>query len=115
MNDKKKGLNSKSKPNSKKRITGESVTYKQRYKKLTIEQQFSATQKAFYSDVFTMKTVSIMLGIDRANICRYVATLKKGELIAKVKTDLCPITKHRAGFYTTNPELMPTNNQLKLF
>ena len=53
----------------------------------------------------TMLMVSIETGILRANICRYVAKWKKQNCIKVVRQGICPISKHRAGFYTTNPEL----------
>ena len=53
----------------------------------------------------TMLMVSIETGILRANICRYVAKWKKQNCIKIVRQGICPISKHRAGFYTTNPEL----------
>jgi hypothetical protein len=55
----------------------------------------------------TMLTVSIKTGILRANICRYVAHLRKTDSIHLVKFDICPISKHKAGFYTTNKDLFP--------
>jgi DNA-binding transcriptional regulator LsrR (DeoR family) len=63
----------------------------------------------------TMKELSIKLGIDRANICRYCRTMRKENKIAVVKKTYCSITKHLANKYTTNPELFPFNSQLKLF
>lgn len=55
----------------------------------------------------TMLAVSVETGILRANICRYVAEWKKENKIKLVKIGICPISKHRAGFYTTNQELFP--------
>lgn len=62
---------------------------------------------AFYKQPKTMLMVSIETGILRANICRYVAEWEKKNRIAMVKKDTCPISKHRAGFYTTNTDLFP--------
>jgi len=56
----------------------------------------------------TMLMVSIETGILRANICRYVAEWEKQNRIRIVWKGICPISKHRAGFYTTNPELFHT-------
>jgi len=54
----------------------------------------------------------------RANICRYVADWEKENRICIVRKGICPISKHRAGFYTTNPELFPSivepSNTVKL-
>jgi hypothetical protein len=63
--------------------------------------------KALYSQPKTMLMVSIEIGVLRANICRYVAKWKKQGSIKVVKKGFCHISKHRAEFYTTNPELFP--------
>jgi hypothetical protein len=55
-----------------------------------------------------------LTGIERANICRYVAELEKQGEIALVRKGLCPITGYRAGFYSTDPKLFSTK-QLDLF
>ena len=55
----------------------------------------------------TMLMVSIETGILRANLCRYVAKMRKHNHIEVVRKGICPISKHRAGFYTTNPEMFP--------
>ena len=72
----------------------------------------------FYRQPKTMLMVSIETGILRANICRYVAKWKKQNCIKIVRQGICPISKHRAGFYTTNPELFPAivepSNTVKL-
>ena len=47
----------------------------------------------------TMLEVSLETGIFRANICRYMARWKKGDRIILDRYGLCPISKHRAGFY----------------
>lgn len=65
----------------------------------------------------TMLMVSIETGILRANLCRYVAELEKENRICIVRKGICPISKHRAGFYTTNPDLFPIvepSNTVKL-
>lgn len=97
------------------RITGESST-KRRFKKLSIIDQFKASEQEFFKGFFTMKTIAIKLDIDRANVCRYVATLRKSNRIQFVKNAICPITKcSDVGLYTTNPEYFVKNNQLELF
>jgi len=63
---------------------------------------------AFYKQPKTMLMVAVETGILRANICRYVAELQKQNRISIVRKGGCPISKHRAGFYTTNPELFST-------
>lgn len=72
---------------------------------------------AFLRHPKTMLAVSIETGILRANICRYVAEWGKENRICIVRKGICPISKHRAGFYTTNPELFPIvepSNTVKL-
>lgn len=50
----------------------------------------------------TMLMASVETGILRANICRYVSELRKRDAIKEVKVGICPISKHRATFLTTN-------------
>jgi hypothetical protein len=65
--------------------------------------QYQKTFRAFYERPKTMLMVSIETGILRANICRYVAEMERSNRIEKVETGVCPASKHKAGFYTTNP------------
>lgn len=57
-----------------------------------------------YNTIFlrpmTMREAEEISGIRRDKITRYVHMI--GEKIQLVKTDKCPITKHMAGWYTTN-------------
>ena len=73
---------------------------------------------AFLRHPKTMLMVSIETGILRANICRYVAEWGKENRICIARKGICPISKHRAGFYTTNPDLFPAivepSNTIKL-
>jgi hypothetical protein len=72
---------------------------------------------AFLRHPKTMLMVSIETSILRANICRYVAEWGKENRICIVRKGICPISKHRAGFYTTNPDLFPIvepSNTVKL-
>jgi hypothetical protein len=75
------------------------------------DKHFQAQMKrvfvAFYKQPKTMLAVSIETGILRANICRYVAKWRKENRICIVRKGICPISKHRAGLYTTNPDLFP--------
>lgn len=68
--------------------------------------QFSRIYNGFFQPK-TMKELSIITGIDRANICRYVRTMRKAGTIAVVRKRYCSITKHLAGVYTTDPKLIP--------
>lgn len=73
---------------------------------------------SFYGQPKTMLMVSNETGILRANICRFVAEWGKQNRIILIRKGTCPISKHRAGFYTTNPELFPAfvepSNTVKL-
>ena len=80
---------------------------KERGKIKHFEAQMKRVFAALYKQPKTMLMVSIETGILRANICRYVAEWGKENRICIVRKGICPISKHRAGFYTTNPELFP--------
>jgi len=69
--------------------------------------QIKRVFSALYRQPKTMLMVSIETGILRANICRYVAKLRKQNSIRIVQKSICPISKRRAGYYTTNTELFP--------
>lgn len=67
----------------------------------------------FIGGMFTMKQVSVKTGIDRANICRFVAKWRKSNSIFRIRKGVCPITKDIAGFYTMNFNLYLTHKDLK--
>lgn len=75
--------------------------------------QMSKVFAAFLSQPKTMLMVSVETGVLRANICRYIAHWEKYDRIEVVKRGICPLTKHRAGFYSTNPELFNTKTNAK--
>ena len=77
--------------------------------------QLLVVYKLLQKHTLTMLQVAERTGILRANICRYVRTLRKAEKIAVVKIDYCPITNHKAGYYTTDPALFPKKSQTELF
>ena len=79
--------------------------------------QFQQTQAAFFSQPQTMKQVACTTGIDRSNICRYVASLRKESTIWLIRKGICPITRHPGvGFYSTNPKFVENQpQQLNLF
>lgn len=70
--------------------------------------QMKTVFKAFNTQPKTMLMVSIETGILRANICRYVAKWQKNDSIHLVKQGYCKVSKHRSGYYSTNPDLFPT-------
>ncbi|HLO55654.1 MAG TPA: hypothetical protein VK169_15280 [Saprospiraceae bacterium] len=80
-----------------------------------LQAQFQIVFNGFLKSPYTMKELSIITGIDRANICRYVRILRLAGKIAVYKKGYCSITKHKANLYTTNPKFMTISKQLKLF
>lgn len=83
--------------------------YKRQMQDRKFQAQMSKVFEAFLSQPKTMLMVSVETGVLRANICRYIAHWEKHNRIEAVKKGICPLTKHRAGFYTTNPELFNAN------
>lgn len=64
----------------------------------------------------TMKETDVYTGVMRENICRYIDTLFEQGKVAIIRKRKCNVT----GFpyvneYTTNPDLFPKSNQLKMF
>lgn len=86
------------------------------HKRLSEGMHFQAQMKivfnAFLETPKTMLMVAHETGIERANICRYVAEWREYDKIAVVRRGFCPITHFRAGFYTTDPALFPTIPQI---
>lgn len=66
--------------------------------------------KAFSERPKTMLQVAQETNILRASICRYISEWRKYNRIELVKFGLCPITKHRAGFYYTGKEVRNESN-----
>jgi len=81
--------------------------------------KFRAQLITFYeylkTNVCTATMVSDAVGISQKNICRYKRHLEKAGLLWQVEKKYCLKTKFKAWYITTNPELMPIPNQLKLF
>ena len=57
---------------------------------------------AFSEAPKTMLQVSFETGILRANICRYIKEWREQNSIFLIKKNICPVSKHRAGFYSTH-------------
>ena len=78
--------------------------------------QLNIVFNAFFENPKTMKEVDFETGVMRENVCRHVKTLRAKNLIALVGYRKCNITNHgKVGIYTTNPDMFPVSNQLKLF
>ena len=87
--------------------------HKRQGKDKHFEVQMKRVFAAFKRKPSTMLMVSIETGILRANICRYVAKWQKQGSIHLIKQELCKVSKHRAGYYTTDTNLF--TQPLKLF
>ncbi len=98
--------------------TPSNFLHKRQGKDKNFETQIQQVFAAFKRKPSTMLMVSIETGILRASICRYVAKWQKSNSIHLLKQGFCKVSKHRAGFYTTNPELFPAivepSNTVKL-
>jgi hypothetical protein len=82
----------------------------------TQAQQTKKVFNSFFEFPKTMKEVDIETSVMRENICRYVRTFRNENLIALVGYRKCKITgNNKVGIYTTNPDLFPKSNQLRLF
>ena len=87
--------------------------HKRQGKDKHFEVQMKRVFAAFKRKPSTMLMVSIETGVLRANICRYVAEWQKSNSIHLLKQGLCKVSKHRAGYYTTDTNLF--TQPLKLF
>ncbi len=87
--------------------TAPNFLHKGQGKSTHFQAQMSKVYEAFRKRPKTMLMVSFETGILRANICRYVAMWRKSNQIEFVKHGFCEVSKHRAGYYTTNPDLFP--------
>jgi hypothetical protein len=77
--------------------------------------QLQRVYSTLFARPMTMYEVALITGIERANVCRYVAELRKSNSIAVVRLGICPITRHDGvQFLTTNPALFPQETQLGL-
>jgi len=67
--------------------------------------QMQTVFNAFQQRPATMLMISKETGVLRANICRYVSKFRKRDKIKLMYKTICPISKYRAGFYTTNKSM----------
>jgi hypothetical protein len=93
--------------------TPSNYLHKRQSKDKHFEVQMKRVFAAFKRKPSTMLMVSIETGILRANICRYVAEWQKSNSIHLLKHGLCEVSKHRAGYYTTETILF--TQPLKMF
>jgi hypothetical protein len=63
----------------------------------------------------TRLQVAEITGIRRANVCWYIRDFRKRNQVAVFKKGPCPVSKHKAEFLTTDPDLFPDEMELDLF
>ena len=63
----------------------------------------------------TASMVTEATSVPQKSICRYKRDLEKQGLLFEVVKKHCKITGFRAWYLTTNLELFPKSNQLKMF
>lgn len=81
----------------------------------TKQKQTKRTFEAFREEPKTMLQVARETGIMRASICRYVAHFRKINKIAEVRQGRCPVSKHQATFFSTDPQYFKPKTQSELF
>ena len=89
----KKSLKMQSKDNQKIRIA------QLKFDKHYYPRQIDSVLAAFSAGAYTMLEVARLTGIERAGICRYVATLTRSKKIRFVGKSICSISIHKAGRY----------------
>lgn len=99
---------------NKENLTGQGEVTNIKVRRLDKDTKFTS-QRQIVTDEFktlpsTMLEISSRTGILRSNICRYVASLRKQERIFFIRKDICSISYHRAGLYTTDLQLF---NEIK--
>ena len=63
----------------------------------------------------TASMVERAIGVPQKSICRYKRVLELQGLLCEVSKKHCILTGFRASYLTTNPDLFPKTNQLKMF
>lgn len=64
----------------------------------------------------TRYEIAKALGVERANICRYVGHMLKDGIVQVHHVGVCPISHYpNVQFLTSNPALFPKERQLSLF
>lgn len=77
--------------------------------------QLIKVYNAFKVKPMTMLEADYQTGIMRSNICWYIDDLLEQGSIAMIKKRKCSITGRLVKEFTSNPDLFPKSNQLKLF
>lgn len=70
----------------------------------------------YHGKPMTRYEIAKELGIERANICRYVGQMLKDGIMQVHHVGVCPISHYpNVQFLTSNPALFPKERQLSLF
>jgi len=88
--------------------------------KITAKTEIWLSQKkrvfrALYKKPATRLQVSNAENVPLQNVCRYIHDFREARCVAVVRIDRDPISKMKAEYLTTNPELIPGHGQIKLF
>lgn len=83
--------------------------------KATKKNQIQQAFEAFRERPKTMLEVAKETDILRENICRYCDYLTKQNKMIEVRTGKCPVSGHKAAFYSTDPDLIPKPGQAEIF
>lgn len=74
-------------------------------RKKRFSDQLRKVSIAFYEQPRTRFEVAQLCGVYRANVCRYIAHLRKHNQVKVVKRGICPITRESGvEFLSTNPK-----------
>jgi len=79
------------------------------------DKELSAVYEYLQHNIATATMVAVDLDIYRPNLSWRKRALEKTGKLKVVKIGICPVTKHKAAFLTTNPDLFPVKSQLSLF
>ena len=81
--------------------------------------QFQNQKKTIFEylkqNTATASMVTDATGVPQKNITRFKREFEKQGLLYEVEKKLCSLTGFRAWYLTTNTELFPKSNQLKMF
>ena len=71
--------------------------------------------KALYNKPATRLQVSHYESVPLQNVCRYIHDFREARCVHVVKIDRDPLSKMKAEYLTTNPQLIPGHGQIKMF
>lgn len=70
---------------------------------INLDAQYNIVKVWFENNIGTMKQCSVATGIDRANICRYVATMRNKGIMYFHHVGVDEVTGCKAGFFHVRP------------